>query len=242
MCWSVVKGCWPTHGTPSPPICVKPMVERSIQVAMKWQPMPPIAREPSGTTVLVLCGQPEQNQGWRPASDTPRGLRRRHRALLGFEDGELRVDARRHVGAGGGQQAGLLEALGDRLGDQRRVQVGVGAQQRVRGRIGHRPFAAGVALGLVHLALVELADHVGPHVGAPVVELFLELVLDDLALFLDHQDLLQAGGELARELRLERPHHRRPCAAGCRAGGRRRRPGPGRSVPGACRCRPCRWP
>ncbi|MDT4854252.1 hypothetical protein FQZ97_885440 [compost metagenome] len=70
MCWSVVKGCWPTHGTPSPPICVKPMVERSIQVAMKWQPMPPIAREPSGTTVLVLCGQPEQNQGWRVASAT----------------------------------------------------------------------------------------------------------------------------------------------------------------------------
>ncbi len=70
MCWSVVNGCWPTHGTPSPPICVKPMVERSIQVAMKWQPMPPMAREPSGTTVLVLCGQPEQNQGWR-ASFTP---------------------------------------------------------------------------------------------------------------------------------------------------------------------------
>ena len=147
MCWSVVKGCWPTHGTPSPPICVKPMVERSIQVAMKWQPMPAIAREPSGTTVLVLCGQPEQNQGWRRVGHADR-LQRCHRALLGFEDGELRVDARRHVGAGRGQQAGLLEALRDRLGDQRRVQVGVGAQQRVRGRVGHRPFAARVALGL----------------------------------------------------------------------------------------------
>ena len=41
------------------------MVARSIQVAMKWQPMPAIAREPSGTTVDVLCGQPEQNQGMR---------------------------------------------------------------------------------------------------------------------------------------------------------------------------------
>jgi hypothetical protein len=42
---------------------------------------------------------------------------------------------------------------------------------------------------------------------APVVELFLELVLDDLALFLDDQDLLQAGGELARDGGLQRPHH-----------------------------------
>ena len=40
--------------------------------------------------------------------------------------------------------------------------------------------------------VVELAEHVRPHVGAPVVELFLQLVLDDLALFLDDEDLLQA--------------------------------------------------
>ena len=32
---------------------------------MKWQPMPARAREPSGTRVLVLCGQPLQNQGVR---------------------------------------------------------------------------------------------------------------------------------------------------------------------------------
>jgi len=37
-------------------------------MAMKWQPMPAMAREPSGTRVLVLCGQPLQNQGWRSAS------------------------------------------------------------------------------------------------------------------------------------------------------------------------------
>ena len=40
--------------------------------------------------------------------------------------------------------------------------------------------------------LVELAEHVRAHVGPPVVELFLDLVLDDLALLLDDQDLLQA--------------------------------------------------
>jgi hypothetical protein len=38
---------------------------------MKWQPMPAMAREPSGTRVLVLCGQPEQNQGWRSAPLPP---------------------------------------------------------------------------------------------------------------------------------------------------------------------------
>ena len=65
MCWSVVNGAWPTQVTPSPPIWLKVTVLRSIQIAMKWQPMPAIAREPSGTRVLVLCGQPLQNQGWR---------------------------------------------------------------------------------------------------------------------------------------------------------------------------------
>ncbi len=67
MCGRLVNGAWPTHGTPSPPICVKPTVARSIHTAMKWQPMPAIASEPSGTRVLVLCGQPEQNHGWRSA-------------------------------------------------------------------------------------------------------------------------------------------------------------------------------
>ena len=41
-------------------------VRRSgIQIAMPWQPMPAIARLPSGTRVEVLCGQPEQKYGVR---------------------------------------------------------------------------------------------------------------------------------------------------------------------------------
>ena len=39
---------------------VKVEVLRSIHTAMKWQPMPAVARLPSGTRVEVLCGQPEQ--------------------------------------------------------------------------------------------------------------------------------------------------------------------------------------
>ena len=60
MCFSSVNGAWPIHGAPSPPIWVKVAVVRSIHTAMKWQPMPAVARLPSGTRVEVLCGQPEQ--------------------------------------------------------------------------------------------------------------------------------------------------------------------------------------
>ena len=35
---------------------------------MKWQPTPAIASLPSGTRVQLLCGQPEQKYGTRPAS------------------------------------------------------------------------------------------------------------------------------------------------------------------------------
>ncbi|PMQ05829.1 hypothetical protein JaAD80_28350 [Janthinobacterium sp. AD80] len=51
---------WATQSTPSPPICIRPVVSRSIHDAMKWQPMPACAREPCGTLVELLCGQPEQ--------------------------------------------------------------------------------------------------------------------------------------------------------------------------------------
>ena len=56
--------------------------------------------------------------------------------------------------------------------------------------------------------LVELADDARAHVVAPVVELLLQLVLDDLPLLLDDEDLLQAFGEVAHALGLERPGHR----------------------------------
>src|SRR3954471_21081278 len=64
-CSSLVNGATPTHGTPSPPMCVKVSVLRFIQIDMKLQPMPANARLPSGTLVDVLCGQPEQKYGVR---------------------------------------------------------------------------------------------------------------------------------------------------------------------------------
>src|SRR5712664_2508103 len=75
---------------------------------------------------------------------------------------------------------------------------------------GEKPVAGGLALGDRPLAVVvELADHTWrARALAPVVELFLDLVLDDLALFLDDEDLFEPFGEAARSLRLERPGHR----------------------------------
>jgi len=35
-------------------------LRRSIQPDMPWQPMPPLASEPAGTSVDRLCGQPAQ--------------------------------------------------------------------------------------------------------------------------------------------------------------------------------------
>src|SRR5215468_7471308 len=70
MWFSSVKGEMPTQGTPSPPLWVKVSVLRFIHNAMKWQPMPAIARLPSGTLDEVLCGQPEQKYGTRAIGDT----------------------------------------------------------------------------------------------------------------------------------------------------------------------------
>ena len=65
--WGVsVKGACPIQLAPSPPIWVTARVRRSgSQTAIPWQPMPPRARLASGTTVEVLCGQPEQKYGMR---------------------------------------------------------------------------------------------------------------------------------------------------------------------------------
>ena len=73
-CGSRVNIACETQSTPSPPIWIRPSVSRSIQLAMKWQPMPACAREPSGTFVERLCGQPAQNHGARRgASGAPAG-------------------------------------------------------------------------------------------------------------------------------------------------------------------------
>ncbi len=86
-------------------------------------------------------------------------------------------------------------ARGDDAGDHRRCQLAGSRQQPFRVR--QRPFAF----------LVELADDPRPRRFAPVVELFLELVFEELALLLDDQDLFQPFGECAHAFGLQRPDH-----------------------------------
>ena len=93
-------------------------------------------------------------------------------------------------------QIQALHALGDDPRDHRRGQLGRSGKEPVAVRA--NPFAF----------LVEFADHARTHGVAPVVELFLQLVLDHLPLFLDNQDLLEPFGKVAHAFRLERPRHR----------------------------------
>src|SRR5205814_4820741 len=73
-----------------------------------------------------------------------------------------------------------------------------------------QPGAGGLAAAAAPFAaVVELADDARrAHAFLPVVELFLDLVFDDLALFLDHQDLFETVGKAPGALRLERPGER----------------------------------
>src|SRR5206468_7616184 len=106
---------------------------------------------------------------------------------------ELRAQWRGH--------AQLLEALADRARHHRRRMLVMRWQQ---------PGAGGLAAAPAPFAaVVELADDARrAHAFLPVVELFLDLVLDDLALLLHHQDFLEAFGKAPGALRLERPGER----------------------------------
>ena len=99
----------------------------------------------------------------------------------------------------------------DHARDHRRRQLaGGGSSQSPCGRT-HSPFSS------------NLPIDARAHVVAPVVELLLQLVLDDLPLLLDDEDLVQALGEVAHAFRLERPRHRDLVHAQAHLGGVLRR-------------------
>ena len=99
-------------------------------------------------------------------------------ALEALQLGDLALD----VVAGAVADQPLAELDGD-----------VGRVERILGR--EQPL----------LVLVLLAEHARPL--GQVVELLLDLRLDQRALLLDHQDQVEALGELEHALRLERPGH-----------------------------------
>ena len=148
-------------------------------------------------------------------------------ALLRLDRRDARSDARAHIG----RQIGSREAPRDRLRDQRRRQLVVRGQQPVAAR--HGPFAAFV------VALVELAEDARAHVVAPVVQLLLQRVFENLALLFDDENLFEAGRE-RRARPARRAATRSPLSArACRSARRFHRRGRGRRAPGARRDTPC---
>ena len=121
MCSRFENGAWPIHCAPSPPIWVKPTVERSIHSAMKWQPMPAPAIEPSGTLVEVLCGQPEQKKGVRG----PMSLRLGEHRLILLQPADAGRDLLRRADD-------LEHALAERDGDVVGVERALGRETASR--------------------------------------------------------------------------------------------------------------
>ena len=93
-------------------------------------------------------------------------------------------------------QIQALDPLRDHARDHGRRQLRVRRQEPVA--VWPYPFAL----------LVELADHARAHIVAPVVKLFLQLILDDLPLFFDDEDFRKSFGKMPDTFRLERPRHR----------------------------------
>ncbi|CFN93041.1 Uncharacterised protein [Bordetella pertussis] len=108
---------------------------------------------------------------------------------------QARLDAGAHVLG----QLEAQQARADGLGHHGGRELVVRRQQPVALR--HRPLAA--------VLVVELADHARDLLAGadPAEQLFLELVFEHLALFLDHQDLVEILGEPLHAGGLQRPHH-----------------------------------
>ena len=127
------------------------------------------------------------------------GVDHRHAAFFGLDHGNALVHAARGVCV----NAKFFQSFGDGFGDDGGRQIGLRAQQPIAARVGLAPLAAALVVG----RFVKLAQHVGAHIAAPVVQLLFELVLNDLALFFDHQNLLQTFCKVAGDGGLQWPHH-----------------------------------
>src|SRR6185436_16640873 len=105
-----------------------------------------------------------------------------------FEEHQPRLDQVTLVEAG--------DASSDHARDLRDREIGLGRQQPLAARM--HPFAL----------VVEFADDPRPYIRMPVVEVFLELILDHLAFLFHYQDFFQPFREFAHAVRFQRPGHR----------------------------------
>ena len=131
------------------------------------------------------------------------GLPHRGDARLG-ERFLLEIEKRETLPELAAQLRGHAELLQPRGDDARNHRGRVLVMRR------QQPGTCGLACRLAPFAVVvELADHARCAAALlPAIEFFLDLVFDQLALFLDHENLFQPIGEAPRALRLERPGHR----------------------------------
>ena len=163
---------------------------------------------PSGTTVEVLCGQPEQKYGVRAATSCNLGER------------VLRLFQPRDLGRDRVVMAARQQPLADADRDLVRIERALDREQPVA-------------------ALVLLAD--ADRLVGGAVQLLAHLHFDQRALLLDHDDEVEALGEVdqfvaagsARAADLEQANAELVAAAPRRCRVRR--------APGARRDRPCRW-
>ena len=138
-----------------------------------------MARLPSGILVEVLCGQPEQKYGVRCSFAAPMPSAGRSNAS----------SFARRCSSAGLRWPSLRKPRHDGRRHHGRRQFAFARQQR-------------------RAALVALADHRGPLRGIDIIENAQQLVLDEAALLLDHQHVLQAFRERARAGFLQRPGQR----------------------------------
>ena len=132
-----------------------------------------------GCVVRTTRAEPGLAIGTFQAAD----LQDLHGRFFGIQDGQVCI----HACASICINPQFFQAQGNGPGNQGGRQIGVGAQQAVGHGIGHGPFAT--------FGFVEFAHHHRANVCTPVIELFLELVFNDLAFLFDDHDFFEAGGE-----------------------------------------------
>ena len=122
-----------------------------------------------------------------------------------------RAEIRRAGDRGDGLHLARLPAVEPvGLGAQHRGDFGVEikSKQPLGERTGERGNAEFGGEGEKALVVVvHLADDARADVVAPVEQLLLDLILDDLAALFDDEDFLEADGELPHAFRLQRPGH-----------------------------------
>ena len=150
---------------------------------------------------------PQRHEVTADAGEGAAAFRHLGRGVVRAARAEIRrAGDRRHRLHLGGLAA--VEPVG--LGAQHRGDFGIEIepQQPLGQRTCQRGDAEFLGEGKEALVVVvHLADDARPHIVAPVEQLLLDLVLDDLAALLDDENLLEADGEFAHPLRLQRPRH-----------------------------------